>query len=166
MTETWQKTHIPVMRNSLNLLLNWSHNSRQPHRISPNLGKGLREVEKSKIIHLVKSTVPSPMQPGLRAAKVADMGSIWGSPCCDLFICMVIVLCIDGDCFAVDLSQVSFLWEVHALDVCFCQGSPGVVDVFRDNPLQVCAPRQQSKTLWCEIDSFVVSVFVDYLLNW
>ena len=92
MTETWQKTHIPVMRNSLNLLLNWSHNSRQPHRISPNLEKGLREVKKSKIIHLVKSTVPSPMQPGLRAAKVADMGSIWGSPCCDLFICMVIVL--------------------------------------------------------------------------
>ena len=66
--------------------------------------KGLREVKKSKIIHLVKSTVPSPMQPGLRAAKVADIGSIWASPCCDLFICMMIVLCIDGDCFVVDLS--------------------------------------------------------------
>ena len=151
------------MRNSLNLLLNWSHNSRQPHKISPNLEKGLREVKKSKIIHLVKSTVPSPMQPGLRAAKVADIGSIWASSCCDLFICMVIVLCIYGDCFGVDLSQVSFLWEVHALDVCFCQGSPRVVDVFRDNPLQVGAPGQQSATLWCEIDSIA---FVDYLLNW
>ena len=152
------------MRNSLNLILNWSHNSRHPHRISPNLEKGLREVKKSKIIHLVKSTVPSPMQPGLRAAKVADIGSIWArSPCCDLFICMVIVLCIDGDCFGVDLSQVSFLWEVHALDVCFCQGSPSVVDVFRDNPLQVGAPGQQSASLWCEIDSIA---FVDYLLNW
>ena len=34
---TWQKTHIPLMRNSLNLFLSWSHKSWHPHITSPNL---------------------------------------------------------------------------------------------------------------------------------
>ena len=34
---TWQNGHIPLMRNSLNLFLNWSPNSWHPHITSPNL---------------------------------------------------------------------------------------------------------------------------------